>query len=184
MSKHTHIINNQPLTNEEVRTLKEVLHTLKTYGIAHTQYLADNEGFKSLCSKVMSTQPIKRKYTPETHLCLAIDMDSTIWTEDFPSLGKPYTNAIETINDLVKAGYQVNIWTSRGGDNLEMCKDELYTTYQLDPSIQFNQHFKHYTDQYPISSPKIAAHVYFDDKSYLAPNYQHYWGTIRQEFLG
>lgn len=177
-------LNNQSLTNEEVLTLKEILHTLKQYGIVHTQYLTNREGLESLNQKLTQANPQKRKYTPNTHLCLAVDMDSTIWTEDYPHLGTPYPLAIETLNDLVKAGYQVNIWTSRGGDNLEKCKHALYHTHKLDPRIEFNQHFKHYTDQYPVASPKIAAHVYFDDKAYNAPDYSNYWSVIRQEFLG
>lgn len=175
---------NKLLTNEELLTLQEILHTLTNYGIVHTQYLTNREWLETLNQKVSELTQPKRKYTPETHLCLAVDLDSTIWTEDYPHLGTPYPLAIETLNDLVNAGYQVNIWTSRGGDNLEKCKHALYDTYKLDPRIEFNRHFKHYTDQYPITSPKIAAHVYFDDKAYNAPDYSTYWSVIRQEFLG
>lgn len=125
-----------------------------------------------------------QKYTPETHPVIAIDMDSTIWTENFPEVGVPYKDSIETINDMVKVGYEVIIWTSRGGDNLEKCKEELYRL-GLNKEIKFNEHAKYFTDRYPVHSPKIAASIYIDDKGYGAPkSFVNYWSILHGEFLG
>lgn len=172
------------LTEKEMNTLREVMSTLSTYSLVNKSNLKGKEQVKPLSKKIEETEPVRQQYTPDSHLCLAVDMDSTIWTEDYPHFGIPYEGAIETVNDLVEAGYHVNIWTSRGGENMEACREHLVNEYGLNKDIVFNEHFEYYTDQFPIQSPKISAHIYFDDKAYLAPNYENYWAVIRKEFLG
>lgn len=113
---------------------------------------------------------------------IAIDLDSTIWTEDYPHFGVPYPNAIESVNELVGRGYEVIIWTSRGGDNLQACKAHLIHVLSLNPAIKFNEHSNYYTTKYPIQSPKIAASLYIDDKSLNAPDFSQNWHKILELF--
>lgn len=128
---------------------------------------------------------MRNVYTPKTHPVIAIDLDSTIWTEDFPNFGEPFPHAIETLNAMYEAGYEVIIWTSRGGENLELCMKHLREKYGLNPSIVANQHAKYFTDRFPVSSPKIGASMYLDDKAYGAPpSFKHEWKHIGRNFLG
>lgn len=122
-------------------------------------------------------------YTPQTHPIIAIDMDNTIWTENYPHFGEVYPHAIEVINDMVDAGYEVIIWTSRGGSNMDECRQHLINEYGLRSDIKWNEHSPFYTSQYEIQSPKIAASIYIDDRSFNAPVYKNYWPMIRQYFI-
>lgn len=125
-------------------------------------------------------------FTPETHPVVAVDMDNTIWTEDFPNVGVPFPHAIQTVNKMLEVGYEVILWTARGGDNLEDCVGELTrlglnTTH---PNFTVNDHAKYNTDRYPVQSPKSNAHIYLDDKAYGAPDYSRHWHILYQEFIG
>ena len=125
----------------------------------------------------------KRKYTPDTHPVIAIDLDGTIWNEDYPNTGVPFPNAIETINAMVSEGYEIIIWTARDNENLMFCKKELIDIFELNPNVKFNQHSNYFTSIYKISSPKVNASIYLDDKSYNAPDYSTYWSKLREEFI-
>lgn len=122
------------------------------------------------------------RYTPQTHKVIAIDLDGTIWPDCFPGVDTAYKQAIETINKMQECGYEVVIWTSRGGDNLDECRKALIKQ-GLSETIRFNEHATYFTDQYPVISPKIGAHVYLDDKAYGSPDYENYWPTIAKKFL-
>lgn len=125
----------------------------------------------------------KRIYTPHTHPVIAIDLDNTIWTENYPDVGDPFPNAIETINDLISEGYEVIIWTARSWDNLRTCKLQLIDKYQLNPNVKFNAHSNYFTSLYEVSSPKVNASVYLDDRAIFAPDYKTEWSNIRKLFL-
>jgi hypothetical protein len=121
-------------------------------------------------------------YSPETHPVIAIDLDGTIWDEDYPNTAIPYFKSIETINKMVEIGYEVIIFTARGEENLKACKWFLIDEIGLNPNVKFNQHSNYYTSLYPISSPKINASVYFEDKAFNAPNYKTEWPNIYNKF--
>ena len=104
------------------------------------------------------------KKTPNTHPVIAIDLDGTIWKEEYPDCSVPFDGAIECINDMIRSGYEVIIWTARGGDNLNIVKRVLIDEYGLNPNVKFNEHSNWFTSIYPIGSPKVNASVYFDDK--------------------
>lgn len=125
------------------------------------------------------------KKTPNTYPVIAIDLDGTIWKEEYPHCSVPFDGAIECINDMIKTGYEVIIWTARGGDNLNIVKHALINEYELNPNIKFNEHSNWFTSIYPIGSPKVNASVYFDDKAYGAPDYSkpETWAEIRKEYL-
>ena len=121
---------------------------------------------------------------PETHPHIAIDFDNTITTEDaYPELGKPRAYAIETMNNMIKAGYSLAIWTSRGSEIanpiiMKQLKDwGLHTE-----KVIINDHFPYYLKMYGSQSPKIGADVYIDDKAYGVSYID--WKEISIKFLG
>ena len=127
---------------------------------------------------------VKRKYTPEKYPVVVIDLDNTIWTEDFPNFGEPFHNAIETINKMNDIGYEVIIFTARGGDNLKECIYHLQNDLGLDKSIKFNEHSEYMLERYPVQSGKVNGHIFLDDKGYNAPDYSKHWNILYKEFIG
>lgn len=159
--------------------LEQVLSDLNRYNVVNlANYTKEQqERIRQELGRVLATQ-----YSPETHPVIAIDMDGTIWTDTYPEHGEVFPHAIEVINELVSVGYDVIIWTSRGGVDMDACRDVL-TSKGLNESIQWNEHSTYYTSKYPIQSPKIGAGVYIDDKAYGAPDFSNYWLTLRSKFI-
>lgn len=111
-------------------------------------------------------------YTKDTHPHIAIDFDETIAEDLFPHIGEVREGAIETIKALLDTGYQVHIWTARGGysDALGKTQEQYILEYLRDHGVntdnmEVNEHFQYYLDRYPKQSPKIAADIYIDDKN-------------------
>lgn len=124
----------------------------------------------------------QQRYNKSEHKVVAIDLDGTIWSENFPNFGKVFPYAIETINAMVDYGYEVILWTCRANENLEACKKEL-TRLGLNDKILVNEHAEYYLSKYSDQSPKVAASVYIDNSSYNAPTYDNYWHILANEFL-
>ena len=131
-------------------------------------------------------QDVERKYTPETHPVVSVDLDGTIWEERYPYVSKPYENAIETLNAMLTVGYQVILWTARGGKELEVAVDYLggVGLRVTHPNFFINTHAQYYLEQYEVQSPKANANVFLDDKGYGAPVYKNHWGVLYKEFIG
>lgn len=55
----------------------------------------------------------KVKYTPQSHPVIAVDFDGTLVKDQFPDLGTPFTEGINTVNAMIEAGYEIVIWTAR-----------------------------------------------------------------------
>lgn len=127
-----------------------------------------------------------RKFTPETHPVVTIDLDNTIWEEDYPHFGELFPYAIETINAMLEEGYEIILWTARGGEVIK--KDVEYLgTKGLDINNEkfvVNDHAAYFLKKYPIQSPKANGSIMLDDRAYGAPNFRGYWFILHQEFLG
>jgi len=96
---------------------------------------------------------------------IAIDFDGTIVDEmDYPFWGRLKPNAREVIKFLKDKGAQIAIWTCRGGEDARKVKEWLKV---------IGVHFDYFNEPFPdleknfsgISSPKIYADVYIDDRS-------------------
>ena len=79
-------------------------------------------------------------------------------------------------------GYEIVIWTARGGKNLEGCMSYL-RKLGLNQKIKFNTHSEYFLKKFSVQSPKIGASVYIDDRGYNAPDFSKYWFVIEKEFL-
>lgn len=158
---------------------EEVLKDLQRYNMVNLSNYTPEQAREV---KDVIERLLNHRYTPETHPVIAIDMDGTIWTDTYPEHGVVFPHAIEVINEMVEVGYDVIIWTSRGGVDMDACRDVL-TSKGLNKNLVWNDHSTYYTSKYPIQSPKIGAGVYIDDKAYGAPDFSNYWLTLRKKFI-
>lgn len=117
---------------------------------------------------------------------VSVDLDRTMWTEDFPHFGRLYPFAIETVNAMLEEGYEVVLWTARGGDNLDDCVDNLFENgLNINhPKFKVNEHSDYNLNLYSVQSPKVNCDVLLDDKAYNAPIYENYWHILFKEFMG
>lgn len=120
----------------------------------------------------------------ESHPVICIDLDGTIIEEGYyPRYGRPLPNAIESVNKLINAGYEVVIWTSRG--NLDGYLDEaiqMLVDDGLNPNFKVNKHSNYCLARYREDSPKVFGNVYLDDRSYGAPDFSKDWLRIMEDF--
>lgn len=125
----------------------------------------------------------KIKYTPETHKFLAIDYDGTIIEDgSFPEVGEFKPFAIETMIQMQKVGYKLNIWTCRGTAEQKISiMVALHGAGLNIREIGFNTHFQHFLDRYETRSNKIYADVYIDDKAYGISEIN--WYDIYRSFI-
>lgn len=120
-------------------------------------------------------------YTVETHPCIAIDFDGTIIEPgSYPDIGNELPGAIRAIKDLIDCGYEVNIWTCRGGPYEEEVVEYLHSKGLEVGSFGINEHFEAVKAIYPIQSAKIYANVYIDDQAHGVESID--WSIIRNLF--
>lgn len=131
-----------------------------------------------------------RKYTPESHKHIAIDYDGTI-VEDgaYPHIGEPLPGAIETMDAMLEEGYEIVIWTCRGGKHEavdfiqeEEIKKQLSGLFKNHAQLAVNENFKYFLNRYTVGSPKISADVYIDNTSYGLEEVD--WRQIYRDFIG
>ena len=102
----------------------------------------------------------------EPYFAVAVDFDSTLFTDDFPLVGEPITPIIELCRRLMAVNdIKLVLWTCRGGEELETA---LYycAIYGLD-FVSVNEdspEIKHYWNSRGfIGSNKVSAKYYIDD---------------------
>lgn len=124
------------------------------------------------------------KYTPETHPVICVDLDGTILEDGYyPEVGQPLPYAIESINKLIKEGYEVIIWTSRGFKEGNLGKAlQLLQEKGLNHNYKVNTHSNYCLSRYKEDSPKVFGYVYLDDRSYNSPNFKEDWPKIIKDF--
>lgn len=116
---------------------------------------------------------------------IAVDLDGTVWNDNFPDYDEPYEDAIDVINEFIDRGIEVIIWTSRDIENALKGVFMLVDKYGLNPNVKINEHANIYLGKYDKRSNKIAADVYIDDRAYGAPDFSEKgaWKKIREEIL-
>ena len=97
-------------------------------------------------------------------MIIAVDFDGTIVMDDFPDIGYPVPNAINTIQKLIDNDHKIVLWTVRSGKYLdeavEFLRDEGITLWGINSNP---------TQHKWSSSPKAHCHLYIDDKAFGCP---------------
>ena len=94
---------------------------------------------------------------------IAVDFDGTLFTDEYPYIGKPIWSVINFCKKARQEGDTLILWTCRCGDDLkeavEACKDVgLEFDYVNENS---KEHMAKFNNQ---DTRKIYADVYIDDK--------------------
>jgi hypothetical protein len=97
-------------------------------------------------------------------MTIAIDFDGTICYHEFPRIGEPLPNAIESIKKLRQLGHHLILYTMRSGRYLDEAVEWLANYGIVFDEVNANVSQKRWT-----TSPKIHADVYIDDCSIGCP---------------
>ena len=96
-------------------------------------------------------------------MIIAVDFDGILCEDAFPEIGKPNYSTISTVRQLIDAGHEVILWTSRVGDRLKeavkWCSD--YGLY----FCAINENAPNNLARYGTDPRKVYADVYIDDRS-------------------
>ena len=98
-------------------------------------------------------------------MIIAIDFDGVLCQSEFPQIGPPNYEVVSLVRQLIDAGHEVVLWTSRNGkeleDAVEWCKDRGLVFCAVNEPAPSNHAY--YKDKYPTPSRKIYADIYIDD---------------------
>lgn len=123
----------------------------------------------------------KVKYTPQSHPVIAVDFDETLVKDQFPDLGTPFTEGINTVNAMIEKGYEIVIWTAR--KELKPVIEHLKNHGLNTDKVKINAHADYMLKRYDSQGIKIGASIYIDDRAYNAPTFNDSeWLKIKSEF--
>jgi trehalose-6-phosphatase len=95
---------------------------------------------------------------------ICVDFDGTIVDHRYPSIGQPAPGAIHWLNDWIKAGGRIVLFTMRSGAPLDDA-----VAFIRAQGISLHG-INHNPDQASwSSSPKAYAHIYIDDAAFGCP---------------
>ena len=105
-------------------------------------------------------------------MIVAVDFDGILCEDAFPEIGKPEYPMISVVRQLIDAGHDVILWTSRVDDKLqeavEWCKD-----YGLH-FCAINDNAPNNVAEYGTNPRKVYADIYIDDRSLLFLKYKNH----------
>lgn len=111
---------------------------------------------------------------------ISIDFDGTITDHQFPDIGEPQPGAMETMRDLIAAGYRLILNTCREDE-----KRRAYLTEAIDFCRQHGVEFVSVNENSPEDEfrdkpgRKVYASVYIDDRNFGGfPG----WAAVRSAF--
>lgn len=97
-------------------------------------------------------------------MIIAVDFDGTCVDHQFPEVGPSLPGAVSTLQDLVKQGHKLILWTMRSGDH-QLAAEKWFRDNHIELwGIQGNPEQSSWT-----SSPKAYAQIYIDDAAFGAP---------------
>lgn len=98
-------------------------------------------------------------------MIIAVDFDGVLCSNEFPAIGKPNYNMIRVIKDVIAAGHEVVLWTSRVETELEnavkWCEEHGLHFCAINDAAPSNK--AKYAGVYKTTPRKIYADVYVDD---------------------
>lgn len=102
-------------------------------------------------------------------MIIAVDFDGVLCESRFPDIGAPDYEVVSLVRQLIDAGHEVILWTSRAGERLteavEWCADRGLRFCAVNENAPSNR--ERYAAEYPQPSPKVYADVYVEDHDLL-----------------
>lgn len=99
-------------------------------------------------------------------MIVAVDFDGVLCRDEFPEIGAPNYNMISLVLEIIDAGHEVVLWTSRADDRLveavRWCEDRGLRFCAVNDNAPSNR--ARYEGLYPNGTRKVYADVYMDDK--------------------
>lgn len=94
---------------------------------------------------------------------IAVDFDGTLVTDKFPEIGEPIPETIDTLNEQVRKGAYIILWTCRVGERLkeavDWCRDHEITIDAV------NENLPGIIEAFGGDARKIFANEYWDDRA-------------------
>lgn len=100
-------------------------------------------------------------------MIVAVDFDGVLCEDKFPKIGPPNYGVVSLVREIMDAGHEVVLWTSRADFRLteavKWCED--YGLYFDAVNENAPSNRERYEEEYPNGTRKVYADVYLDDKS-------------------
>lgn len=100
-------------------------------------------------------------------MIVAVDFDGILCRDEFPKIGEPNYSMVSLVREVMDAGHEVVLWTSRADDRLReavrWCEDYGLHFDAVNENAPSNR--AQYEEEYPDGTRKVYADVYLDDKS-------------------
>lgn len=98
-------------------------------------------------------------------MIIAVDFDGILCENRFPDIGEPNYDAVSAVRQLIDAGHEVILWTSRVDQELtnavEWCEERGLHFCAINENAPSN--IQQYIEKYPNGTRKIFADIYIDD---------------------
>lgn len=98
-------------------------------------------------------------------IIVAVDFDGVLCVNRFPEIGPPQYEVISLVRQLIDAGCEVVLWTTRNGEELtaavDWCADRGLHFCNVNGPAPSNE--EEYRGKYATQSRKIYADAYIDD---------------------
>lgn len=99
-------------------------------------------------------------------MIFAVDFDGTIVENNFPEIGKPYTEFVDELKRLQGEGHKLILWTCRTQEYLtkavEFCEQELGLHFDA-----INDNLPEIKREWNDDPRKVYADYYIDDKNIM-----------------
>lgn len=100
-------------------------------------------------------------------MIVAVDFDGVLCRDEFPRIGAPNYGVISLVREVIDAGHEVVLWTSRADGRLaeavEWCADRGLHFCAVNENAPSNR--ARYEKEHPNGTRKVYADLYLDDKS-------------------
>ena len=92
---------------------------------------------------------------------IAVDLDGTIWEDDFPNIGKVNYHVVDTIKMWKEQGHKIIIWTCRHDEkSVNEAKEKL-----AELGIEYDKFNENVPNQYGGDPRKAYCDIYLDDRA-------------------